>query len=158
MAKSDALTLRIDRELKNKGNLMLKEMGITPSAFVNMAYSQLINQRRIPFEIRAKSVAPDLGMTDDEIETYAKIPTSFEIATPVGNYSPDWAVIAKKTDGTRKAFFVAESKGGDEEEDLKGVENAKIACARRHFAVVSNNNVKYDVVSSIGGLKRKLFG
>lgn len=69
MAKSDALTLRIDRELKNEGNLMLKEMGITPSAFVNMAYSQLINQRRIPFEIRAKSVAPDLGMADDEIDT-----------------------------------------------------------------------------------------
>ena len=69
MAKSDALTLRIDRELKNKGNLMLKEMGITPSAFVNMAYSQLINQRRIPFEIRAKSVTPDLGMADDEIDT-----------------------------------------------------------------------------------------
>ena len=69
MAKSDALTLRIDRELKNKGNLMLKEMGITPSALVNMAYSQLINQRRIPFEIRAKSVTPDLGMTDDEIDT-----------------------------------------------------------------------------------------
>lgn len=68
MAKSDALTLRIDRELKNKGNLMLKEMGITPSAFVNMAYSQLINQRRIPFEIRAKSATPDLGMTDDEID------------------------------------------------------------------------------------------
>lgn len=69
MAKSDALTLRIDRELKNKGNLMLKEMGITPSAFVNMAYSQLVNQRRIPFEIRAKSVAPDLGMADGEIDT-----------------------------------------------------------------------------------------
>ena len=69
MTKSDALTLRIDRELKNKGNLMLKEMVITPSAFVNMAYSQLINQRRIPFEIRAKSVAPDLGMADDEIDT-----------------------------------------------------------------------------------------
>ena len=69
MAKSDALTLRIDRELKNKGNLMLKEMGITPSAFVNMAYSQLINQRRIPFEIRAKSAVPDLGMADGEIDT-----------------------------------------------------------------------------------------
>lgn len=68
MTKSDALTLRIDRELKDKGNLMLREMGITPSAFVNMAYSQLVNQRRIPFEIRAKSTTPDLGMTDGEID------------------------------------------------------------------------------------------
>lgn len=95
---------------------------------------------------------------DDEIETYAKIPTSFKITTPVGNYSPDWAVIAKKTDGTRKVFFVAESKGGDEEKNLKGVEKAKIACVRQHFAVVSNNNVKYGVVSSVGDLKRELFG
>ena len=68
MAKSDALTLRIDRELKNKGNIMLREMGITPSAFVNMAYSQLVNQRRIPFEIKTKSATQDLGMTDDEID------------------------------------------------------------------------------------------
>ena len=95
---------------------------------------------------------------DDEIETYAKIPTSFKITTPVGNYSPDWAVIAKKTDGTRKVFFVAESKGSDDEKDLKGVENAKIACATKHFAAVSNGNVGYDVVSSMDDLKRKMFG
>ena len=55
-------------------------------------------------------------------------------------------------------FLVIKCKCSDKEKDLKGVENAKIACARQHFAVVSNNNVKYDVVSSIGGLKRKLFG
>ena len=42
MTKSDALTLRIDRELKNKGNLMLKEMGITPSALYHLKLGQRV--------------------------------------------------------------------------------------------------------------------
>lgn len=54
-------------------------------------------------------------------------------------------------------FLVIKCKCSDKEKDLKGVENAKIACARQHFAVVSNNNVKYGVVSSVGDLKRSLF-
>lgn len=113
---------------------------------------------KLKYDSKVEKQLAEAMERDDEIETYAKIPTSFKITTPVGNYSPDWAVIAKKTDGTRKVFFVAESKGSDEEKDLKGVENAKIACARQHFAVVSNNNVKYGVVSSVGDLKRELFG
>ena len=63
---------------------------------------------------------------DDEIETYAKIPTSFKITTPVGNYSPDWAVIAKKTDGTRKVFFIAESKGSDEEKNRRALKKPRL--------------------------------
>lgn len=54
-------------------------------------------------------------------------------------------------------LLVIKRKGSDEEKDLKGVENAKIACARQHFAVVSNNSVKYGVVSSMADLKRNLF-
>lgn len=113
---------------------------------------------RLKYDSKIEKQLAEAMERDGEIETYAKIPTSFKITTPVGNYSPDWAIIAKKTDGTRKVFFVAESKGSDEEKDLKGVENAKIACARQHFAVVSNNSVRYGVVSSIGDLKRNLFG
>lgn len=112
---------------------------------------------RLKYDSKIEKQLAEAMERDGEIETYAKIPTSFKITTPVGNYSPDWAIIAKKTDGTRKVFFVAESKGSDEEKDLKGVENAKIACARQHFAVVSNNSVRYGVVSSIGDLKRNLF-
>ena len=36
--------------------------------------------------------------------------------------------------------------------ELRGVEDAKIACARAHFAAISNESVIYDVVDSFEGL------
>ena len=112
---------------------------------------------KLKYDSKVEKQLAEAMERDGEIETYAKIPTSFKITTPVGNYSPDWAVIAKKTDGTRKVFFVAESKGSDEEKDLKGVENAKITCARKHFRCVSGSRVGYGVVSDFSELKRELF-
>ena len=94
---------------------------------------------------------------DSDIDTYAKIPTSFKISTPVGNYSPDWAIIAKKTDGTRKVFFVAETKGSSKESDLRGVEKAKIKCAGKHFQCISGGKVRFGLVSDFDELKRELF-
>lgn len=35
---------------------------------------------------------------------------------------------------------------------LRGVENAKIACAKAHFAAISSESVTYDVVDSFGKL------
>lgn len=36
--------------------------------------------------------------------------------------------------------------------ELRGVENAKIACARAHFAAISSESVACDVVDSFGKL------
>ena len=67
MAKSDVLTLRINTNLKREGNELLDEMGLTPSSFVSMAYSQLVRERALPFEVKA-SEHPDLGMTQEEFD------------------------------------------------------------------------------------------
>ena len=46
----------------------------------------------------------------EEVCVYAKLPKGFSIPTPVGNYSPDWAIAFNK--GTVKhIFFIAETKG-----------------------------------------------
>jgi type III restriction enzyme len=45
-----------------------------------------------------------------EIEVYAKLPKAFSIPTPVGGYTPDWA-IAFKHGAVRHVYFVAETKG-----------------------------------------------
>lgn len=82
-----------------------------------------------------------------EVCVYAKLPRSFQIPTPVGNYAPDWAIAFNK--GTVKhIFFIAETKGSLDsmELDLRGVEKAKIACARKLFNDVSTGNVRYDAV------------
>ena len=82
-----------------------------------------------------------------EVCVYAKLPRSFQIPTPVGNYAPDWAIAFNK--GTVKhIFFIAETKGSLDSMELRGVEKAKIACARKLFNDVSTSNVRYNAVSS----------
>ena len=71
MAKSDVLTLRINTNLKREGNELLDEMGLTPSSFVSMAYSQLVRERALPFEVKA-SEQPDLCMTQEEFSQLEK--------------------------------------------------------------------------------------
>ena len=83
-----------------------------------------------------------------EVAVYAKLPRGFYIPTPVGNYSPDWA-IAFKEGSVKHVYFVAETKGSMSTLQLRGVENAKIECAKRLFATLLNKeNVMYDVVES----------
>lgn len=90
--------------------------------------------------------AEDLDAAD-EICVYAKLPRGFHIPTPVGNYSPDWAIAFNE--GTVKhIFFIAETKGTMESLSLKPIEKAKISCARKLFNEISTENVKYHDVDS----------
>lgn len=82
-----------------------------------------------------------------EVAVYAKLPRSFQIPTPVGNYAPDWA-IAFKEGSVRHVFFVAETKGSMDTMDLSGVENAKIACAKKLFNEMSTADVRYHQVAT----------
>lgn len=77
-----------------------------------------------------------------EVCVYAKLPKGFQIPTPVGNYSPDWAIAFYE--GTVKhIYFVAETKGTMESLSLRPIEKAKISCARKLFNEISNENVVY---------------
>ncbi len=92
-----------------------------------------------------------------EVCVYAKLPRSFQIPTPVGNYAPDWAIAFNK--GTVKhIFFVAETKGSLDSMELRGVEKAKIACARKLFNDISTINVRYGAVASYEDLLNKVQG
>ena len=87
----------------------------------------------------------------EEVEVYAKLPRTFQIPTPVGNYAPDWA-IAFRRGSVRHVYFVAETKGSLDTLELRGVEKAKIACARRLFNEASAADVMYHEVTSYGDL------
>ena len=92
----------------------------------------------------------------DEVVVYSKLPRGFFIPTPVGDYNPDWA-IAFRDDNTKikHVYFVAETKGSLSTLQLKGVENAKIECARKFFAALNaktDRDVTYDVVSDYSEL------
>ena len=86
-----------------------------------------------------------------EVCVYAKLPKGFHIPTPVGNYSPDWA-IAFKENTVKHIFFVAETKGTMDSLNLKPIEQAKISCAKKLFNEMSTSNVKYHDVDSYQNL------
>ena len=50
----------------------------------------------------------------------------------------------------RNIYFIAETKGTTllDRNELRGVEDLKIQCAKAHFAAISNDSVVYDVVDS----------
>ena len=86
-----------------------------------------------------------------EVVVYAKLPKTFQIPTPVGNYSPDWA-IAFEQGKVKHVYFVAETKGSMSSMELRKVEESKLECARKFFAKITSEQVKYDVVNSYGKL------
>jgi len=89
--------------------------------------------------------------TATEVVVYAKLPNSFFIPTPVGNYNPDWA-IAFQEGSVKHVYFIAETKGSMSSMDLRKVEEVKIECARKFFAKITSDQVKYDVVDSYDAL------
>jgi type III restriction enzyme len=94
--------------------------------------------------------AEDLD-TADEVCVYAKLPKGFHIPTPVGNYSPDWAIAFYE--GTVKhIYFVAETKGTMESLSLRPIEQAKIKCAKKLFNNISTSEVRYHDVDSYQSL------
>ncbi len=93
--------------------------------------------------------------TRSEVAVYVKLPKGFYISTPVGKYSPDWA-IAFNEGAVKHVYFVAETKGDMSTMQLKGIEEAKAHCAREHFKAISGANVVYDVVDSFERLMLKV--
>ena len=83
----------------------------------------------------------------EEVAVYAKLPRTFKIPTPVGNYSPDWA-IAFKRGPVKHIFFIAATKGSMESMELRAVEKAKIDCAKKLFNEMSTSQVRYHEVDS----------
>ena len=95
--------------------------------------------------IGERNFAHDLDEAN-EVVVYAKLPRSFNIPTPVGNYAPDWAIAMQKGN-VKHIFFIAETKGSLSSMQLNAIENAKIDCASQLFNEMSTDNVKYHKVT-----------
>ena len=94
-----------------------------------------------------RQFAEDLDKAD-EVCVYARLPRTFQIPTPVGNYAPDWAIAFNDNMGVKHIFFIAETKGSMESMQLKGAEKAKIECAKKLFNNISSSKVRYHEVTS----------
>lgn len=103
--------------------------------------------------VKERDFAKDMDAAA-EVCVYAKLPRSFQIPTPVGNYAPDWA-IAFYIGSVKHVFFIAETKGSLKSMDIRGIEKAKIACAEKLFNEVSTSNIKYGVITSYEDMRNK---
>ncbi len=89
----------------------------------------------------------------EEVVVYAKLPDGkggFYIPTPVGDYSPDWA-IAFNRDSVRHIFFVAETKGSMSSMNLDKIEESKIKCAAQLFKDL-HADIQFHKIDSYGNL------
>lgn len=102
------------------------------------------------------SFAKELEASNNVLK-YTKLPGWFKIATPLGNYNPDWAVLVKPNlnKDEEKLYFIVETKGSLFEEDRRETENLKIKCGKEHFKVV-NTEVDFKVASSFENLFNKI--
>lgn len=67
----------------------------------------------------------------DDIKAFVKLPDAFVISTPLGDYNPDWAVMAERPNGSQ--YIVFETKSTTDIDLLRPIERGKILAARRHF-------------------------
>lgn len=96
-----------------------------------------------------RTFADDLEK-NEAIKVYAKLPGWFKVPTPLGTYTPDWAVLVE-IDGAERLYFVVETKSSLFADDLRERESAKIECGKAHFEALADgdNPAKYEIASTL---------
>lgn len=102
---------------------------------------------KTPFNYyRTDSSTEDIFARDCEeseaVKFFFKIPRGFKIPTPIGNYTPDWAVVLEQDN---KLYFVAETKSTRDPDKLRGAEKLKIRLGSQFFEAL-DSGVKYKLV------------
>jgi type III restriction enzyme len=69
----------------------------------------------------------------EDIKLFVKLPSKFEIDTPIGKYNPDWAIV--KQNG-QAMYLVRETKGTKDFLKLRTSEADKVRCGQRHFEAI----------------------
>jgi type III restriction enzyme len=85
---------------------------------------------------------------NENITVYAKLPSWFQIDTPLGMYNPDWAILWKD-DKEEKLFFVVESKGSTGLFDLRPKEQGKIDCGKKHFKELGSEMIEASEMNDV---------
>jgi type III restriction enzyme len=88
------------------------------------------------------TVEKDIAQRLDEAENvrfFCKLPPWFKIATPIGNYNPDWAVVLE---ADKKLYLIRESKSSHDADDRRNKENLLIRCGAAHFAALGGVDYK----------------
>ena len=80
-----------------------------------------------------------------DVKLFVDLHDWFKVATPVGQYNPDWALVMEKPDDDEALLYlVRETKSTTAA--VRGTENQKIYCGEKHF--VGGLDVDFRVVTS----------
>jgi len=77
---------------------------------------------------------------DDDERTllFVKLPSKFKVATPIGGYNPDWAIVRLSKSGKPFLYLVRETKGSTVIRDLRfESEGWKIFFGMKHFNAIA---------------------
>lgn len=96
--------------------------------------------------------AEQLENDNDRIKFFTKLPRRFKVRTPVGEYSPDWAIVCDEN-GTERLYLVRETKGTLNLADLEWDEAMRIRFAAKHFEVAPNGEVDFNHTTDKDGLR-----
>ncbi|OGV27815.1 MAG: damage-inducible protein J [Legionellales bacterium RIFCSPHIGHO2_12_FULL_37_14] len=66
MSKATTIQARIQPELKEMGDAILKKIGITASQAINALYAQIVMRKGLPFELKIPNEATQAAMRELE--------------------------------------------------------------------------------------------
>jgi len=115
----------------------------------NLKKSEKSPYEYVVYDSKVESNLTESFERSTQISVYAKLPSWFKIDTPLGTYNPDWAILWNDGDH-EKLYFVVESKGTINVNQLRPQEQGKIECGIKHFEEL---NTKMIVASSMSDIE-----
>ena len=90
----------------------------------------------ITYESGIEEEVAKLLDSDEKVKFFCKLPRWFKVATPLGDYNPDWAVVVEDE---QKLYLVRETKSTLDRDKRRESENKKVDCGKAHFAALGVN-------------------
>ena len=99
-----------------------------------------------------RAFAKQLSNDPDRVKLFTKLPRRFKVATPVGEYAPDWAIVYEEN-GVERLYLVRETKDTRNFDDLDWDEKMRIKFAKHHFDAAPLGPVDYLHTTEKDGLR-----
>lgn len=141
----------LDKELELNKIFIISDVCKNSSDFKKSIYKKIIFDSNIE-----KDFADELEKSTDVV-VYTKLPKTFNIPTPFGSYTPDWAIVFDKIK-VKYIYFIVETKGDDNINNLSTLEQNKIKSAEKYFENINLNikDIKYKIVKDYSKLYKDL--
>lgn len=99
-----------------------------------------------------RTFAAQMENDHEHVKLFTKLPRRFRVRTPVGEYSPDWAIVFDEN-GAQRLYLVRETKDTLKLDDLDWDEAMRIRFARKHFDAAPDGEVHYVHTTDKDGIR-----